>query len=47
MIGGFCEYLGMKTGNGNLMFLVIGAYLISLGFRMRLAKVWISPAGQI
>jgi hypothetical protein len=39
MIGGFCEYLSMKIGNGNLMFLVIGAYLVSLGFRMRLAKL--------
>jgi hypothetical protein len=38
MIGGFCEYLSMKIGNGNLMFLVIGAYLISLAFRMRLGK---------
>src|SRR3984957_6785336 len=38
MIGGFCEYLSMKIGNGNLMFLVIGAYLVSLGFRIRLAK---------
>lgn len=38
MIGGFCEYLSMKVGNGNLMFLVIGAYLVSLGFRMRLGK---------
>lgn len=38
MIGGFCEYLSMKIGNGNLMFLVIGAYLVSLGFRMRLGK---------
>jgi hypothetical protein len=37
MIGGFCEYLSMKIGNGNLMFLVIGAYLLSLAFRKRLA----------
>jgi SAM-dependent methyltransferase len=39
MIGGFCEYLSMKIGNGNLMFLVIGAYLLSLVFRKRLARV--------
>jgi SAM-dependent methyltransferase len=39
MIGGFCEYLSMKIGNGNLMFLVIGAYLLSLAFRKRLAQV--------
>lgn len=38
MIGGFCEYLSMKIGNGNLMFLVIGAYLLSLGFRKQLAS---------
>jgi hypothetical protein len=38
MIGGFCEYLSMKIGNHNLMFLVIGAYLASLAFRMRAAK---------
>jgi hypothetical protein len=38
MIGGFCEYLGMKIGNENLMFVVIGAYLWSFGFRIRLAK---------
>jgi len=44
MIGGFCEYLSMKIGNRSLMFLVIGAYLISLGFRMRLAKARIIPA---
>jgi len=37
MIGGFCEYLSMKIGNENLMFLVIGAYLVSLGFRIRLS----------
>jgi hypothetical protein len=37
MIGGFCEYLSMKIGNGNLMFLVIGAYVLSLAFRKRLA----------
>ena len=38
MIGGFCEYLSMVTGNHNLMFLIIGAYLVSLGLQMRLAK---------
>jgi hypothetical protein len=38
MIGGFCEYLSMVIGNKNLMFLVIGAYLVSLGLQMRLAK---------
>lgn len=38
MIGGFCEYFSMKIGNRSLMFLVIGAYLVSLGFRLRLGK---------
>ena len=36
MIGGFSEYLSMVIGNQNLMFLVIGAYLVSLGLQMRL-----------
>ncbi len=26
MIGGFCEYIGMATGNSALMLLVFGAY---------------------
>jgi SAM-dependent methyltransferase len=38
VIGGFCEYLSMWLGNRNLMFLVIGAYLVSLSLRMRLGK---------
>jgi hypothetical protein len=38
MIGGFCEYLSMIMGNQNLMFLVIGAYLVSLVLQMRLVK---------
>ena len=38
MIGGFSEYLSMIIGNQNLMFLVIGAYLVSLGIQMRLAR---------
>jgi Spermine/spermidine synthase domain len=38
MIGGFSEYLSMVTGNHKLMFLIIGAYLVSLGLQMRLAK---------
>ena len=38
MIGGFCEYFSMKIGNGNLMFLVIGAYLVSLMLRLRIAR---------
>ena len=38
MIGGFCEYLSMVIGNHNLMFLIIGAYLVSLGLQMRLVK---------
>ena len=38
MIGGFSEYLSMKVGNRNLTCLVMGAYLVSLGFRMRLGK---------
>jgi hypothetical protein len=38
MIGGFCEYLSMIMGNQNLMFLIIAAYLFSLGLQMRLVK---------
>jgi SAM-dependent methyltransferase len=38
MIGGFIEYLSMVMGNQNLMFLIIGAYLVSLGLQVRLAK---------
>jgi len=38
MIGGFSEYLSMIIGNRNLMFLVIGAYLVSLGLQMRLGE---------
>jgi len=37
MIGGFSEYLSMVIGNQNLLFLVIAAYLVSLGLQMRLA----------
>jgi hypothetical protein len=36
MIGGFAEYLSMVIGNQNLIFLVMGAYLVSLGLQMRL-----------
>jgi hypothetical protein len=38
MIGGFSEYLSMVIGNRNLMFLVIAAYLASLGLQLSLAK---------
>lgn len=38
MIGGFSEYLSMIMGNQNLMFLVIGAYLVSLGLQVRMLK---------
>lgn len=38
MIGGFSEYLSMIIGNQNLMFIVIGAYLLSFGLQMRLAN---------
>jgi spermine/spermidine synthase len=38
MIGGFCEYLSMVMGNKNLMFLIIGAYLVSLGLQVRMLK---------
>ncbi|MFZ0734635.1 MAG: hypothetical protein WAM79_20115 [Candidatus Sulfotelmatobacter sp.] len=38
MIGGFSEYLSMIIGNQNLMFIVIGAYLVSLALQVRLAK---------
>jgi len=39
MIGGFSEYLSMIMGNQKLMFLIIGAYLVSLGLQVRLVKV--------
>ena len=38
MIGGFSEYLSMIMGNSNLMFIVIGAYLVSLVLQLRIAK---------
>ena len=38
MIGGFSEYLSMIMGNQNLMFLIIGAYLVSLALQVRLVK---------
>ena len=38
VIGGFSEYLSMIIGNQNLIFLVIGAYMVSLGLQMRLGK---------
>ena len=38
MIGGFSEYVSMIMGNQKLMFLIIGAYLISLGVQVRLVK---------
>jgi len=38
MIGGFSEYLSMVIGNQNLMFLIIGAYIVSLGIQMRLVN---------
>ncbi|MFZ0806383.1 MAG: hypothetical protein WAN03_09380 [Candidatus Sulfotelmatobacter sp.] len=45
-IGGFCEQLSMWIGNRNLMFLVIAAYLLSLGFRMRFTKAGRVQAGS-
>jgi len=38
MIGGFSEYLSMIVGNQNLMFLVIGAYVVSLSLQIGVAK---------
>jgi hypothetical protein len=38
MIGGFSEYLSMVIGNHDLMFVVIGAYLVSFALQMRLLK---------
>jgi hypothetical protein len=38
MIGGFSEYLSMIIGNQNLMFLIVGAYVVSLGLQIRLGK---------
>jgi hypothetical protein len=39
MIGGFSEYLSMIIGNQKLMFLIIGAYLVSLGLQKRLVNM--------
>lgn len=38
VIGGFSEYLSMIIGNQKLMFIVIGAYVISLSFQIFLSK---------
>jgi hypothetical protein len=38
MIGGFSEYLSMIIGNQNLMFLIVGAYLVSLGLQTQLLR---------
>jgi hypothetical protein len=46
MLGGFCEYLSMKIGNENLMLLVVAAYVVSFGCRMRLAgRSSLAPPG--
>ncbi|WP_435020865.1 hypothetical protein TA3x_002064 [Tundrisphaera sp. TA3] len=37
MVGGFCEYLGMATGNSALMVLVFAAYLASASCRRLVA----------
>jgi hypothetical protein len=42
VIGGFSEYFSMIIGNRSLIVLVIGAYLVSLGFRVRLAKAGVA-----
>ena len=44
MIGGFSEYLSMVIGNQNLMFLIVGAYIVSLALQVRLAKAGGSEA---
>jgi hypothetical protein len=38
VIGGFSEYLSMIMGNQNLVFLIIAAYILSLGCQLRLVK---------
>ncbi len=38
MIGGFSEYLSMIMGNQNLIFLIMGAYFVSLALQTRLLK---------
>lgn len=38
VIGGFCEYLAMLTGNSSLLLLVIAAYLVSFGCQGRVAR---------
>ncbi len=38
MIGGFSEYLSMVIGNQNLIFLIVGAYLISLAMKIGWAR---------
>lgn len=38
VIGGFSEYFSMIIGNQSLMFLIVGAYLVSLGIQVRLIK---------
>jgi hypothetical protein len=38
MIGGFSEYLSMIIGNQNLMFLIIGAYVVSLSLQIALIR---------
>jgi hypothetical protein len=43
MVGGFCEYLGMATGNAALMVLVFAAYVASALCRRPLALAVDSP----
>jgi hypothetical protein len=46
MIGGFCEYLGMATGTGTLMLVVIAAYLISFACRLPRSRAAATSAGS-
>ncbi len=38
VVGGFSEYLSMIMGNQNLVFLIIAAYILSLGCQLRWRK---------
>lgn len=44
MIGGFGEYLSMVIGNRNLIFLVMGAYSVSFGLQVRVARTGVRPS---
>jgi hypothetical protein len=50
MVGGFAEYLSMASGRASLVFVIIGAYLLSLLATLALNKQMFlsgSPAGVV